>query len=345
MVELSPGVCVNRATYGQVWLGVPFGTNGFIAAELARQMVEHDQRQRGIATYASCNGDSVSHVRMRLSRSLALTALKFSANARDVHILRSLGWRAIGYAMALHVTMVLNTLAVVLGQAAPPLPGEPPMSRRPLSASMESFQMVANWLWLPTALGLRPWAWYGDVAHVAMWAQAYDSARMSVGGVEVCAYPTLKATLMQASELVGAPATVVTMGNALAWDLARAWTRLLADTLRAFPSPAQRLMSCDHGYWVTETGREVALVGLLQGKVQWRRSVGLRVLQVRDATTAGMHEAWTPGSAERWSCSGWCMPPSAASRTTRSFGSTTVTCTGATPSCWWRWRCASASTC
>jgi hypothetical protein len=122
-----------------------------------------------------------------------------------------------------------------------------------------------------------------------MWAQAYDSARMSFGGVEVCAYPTLKATLMQASELAAAPATAVTAGNALAWDLARAWTRLLDDTLRAFPLPAQRLTSRDPGYWVTEMGREVALIGLLQGKVYRRLSAGPRVLQVRDAT------AWMQG--------------------------------------------------
>jgi hypothetical protein len=158
--------------------------------------------------------------------------------------------------------------------------------------------VVADWLRLPTTLGLRPWVRYGDVAHVAMWAQAYDSTRMSFGGVEVCAYPTLKATLMQALELVVAPTTAVTMGNALAWDLARVWTRLLDDTLRAFPSPAQRLTSRVPGYWVTETGREVALVGLLQGKVQWWLLVGPWVLQVRDAS-AGMHEARTPGSAER----------------------------------------------
>jgi hypothetical protein len=62
---------------------VPFGTDGFVPVKLARQMVEHDQRQRGIAAYASCNGDSVSHAGVRLSRSLALTALKLSANTRD----------------------------------------------------------------------------------------------------------------------------------------------------------------------------------------------------------------------------------------------------------------------
>jgi len=116
VVELSPGIFINRATEGQVWLGVPFGTDGFVAAELARQMVEHDQRQRGIAAYASYNGDCVSHAGVRLSRSLALTALKFSANARDVHFLRSLGRRAVGDAVALHDTAVLNTLAVCLGR-------------------------------------------------------------------------------------------------------------------------------------------------------------------------------------------------------------------------------------
>jgi hypothetical protein len=62
---------------------------------------------------------------------------------------------------------------------------------------------------------------------------------MSFGAVEVCAYPTLKATLMQASKLVAAPAAAVTAGNVLAWDLAWARTRLLDDTLRAFPSSAQ----------------------------------------------------------------------------------------------------------
>jgi hypothetical protein len=80
--------------------------------------------------------------------------------------------------------------------------------------------------------------------------------------------------------------------------MARAWTRLVDDTQRAFPSPAQRQAARDPAYWVTETGREVANVGLLQGKVQRRLSAGPRVLQQRD-TAAGMHEARTPGWEER----------------------------------------------
>jgi hypothetical protein len=44
----------------------------------------------------------------------------------------------VGDAAALHDAAVFNTLAVVLGQAAPPLPGEPPMCHRPLSANTAS---------------------------------------------------------------------------------------------------------------------------------------------------------------------------------------------------------------
>jgi hypothetical protein len=58
----------------------------------------------------------------------------------------------VGDAAALHDTVVLNTLAVVLGKAALPLPSEPPMCHWPPSVSMQSFHMVADWLWLTMAL-------------------------------------------------------------------------------------------------------------------------------------------------------------------------------------------------
>jgi hypothetical protein len=70
---------------------------------------------------------------------LAQTALEFSANARDVHFLHSLGRRDVGGAAALHDIVVPNTLAVVLGQAVPPLQGELTMCHRPRSANSESF--------------------------------------------------------------------------------------------------------------------------------------------------------------------------------------------------------------
>ncbi len=118
-----------------------------------------------------------------------------------MHFLRALGRRAVGEAAALHDAAVLNTLAVVLGQATPPAAGEPPLCYRPATEATDSFQHAADWLRLPTAMSVRPWAQFGDAAYVSMWAQAYNSAQISFGGVRVCAYPALAATIQSAAAL------------------------------------------------------------------------------------------------------------------------------------------------
>eukprot|EP01050_Picozoa_sp_SAG11_P022296 SAG11_NODE_4181_length_2025_cov_1.713396_3_plen_111_part_00 len=90
----------------------------------------------------------------------------------------------------------------------------------------------------------------------------------------------------------------MTPTNAMAWDLARAWERLTADTLRAYPSAAQRRTAQDPGYWLTQTSRDVVNIGRLHGKVQKRLSKGLTVLQRRDVE-AEIHESRGEGYAER----------------------------------------------
>ena len=109
------------------WAGFPFLPNIIFSIATAIQLEDHNQRQRGIAEYANCNGGYASDAGVRLSRQLALVALKYSANALDVHFLRALCQRAVGEAVALHDAAVLNTLAVVLSQAAPPAAAEPPL--------------------------------------------------------------------------------------------------------------------------------------------------------------------------------------------------------------------------
>eukprot|EP01051_Picozoa_sp_SAG22_P008786 SAG22_NODE_691_length_7888_cov_6.740788_6_plen_68_part_00 len=42
---------------------------------------------------------------------------------------------------------------------------------------------------------------YGDAAYVAMWAQAYNSAQLDLGGAVVCAYLALVRTIQAASAL------------------------------------------------------------------------------------------------------------------------------------------------
>jgi hypothetical protein len=120
VVSLWPGVFVNRATHGQVWLGVPFGDAGFVPAELHRQLMQHDARLRAIAAYASAATASGMHRGVSLVRQNALQLLRYSANARDVHFLRSLSPGAVRAGAELHDHGVEHTLGVVLGQAPPP---------------------------------------------------------------------------------------------------------------------------------------------------------------------------------------------------------------------------------
>jgi hypothetical protein len=75
-------------------------------------------------------------------------------------------------------------------------------------------------------MSVRPWAQFGDAAYVSMWAQAYNSAQISFGGVRVCAYPALAATIQSATALAAEEdGGTLTAANALGWDLARAWNQ------------------------------------------------------------------------------------------------------------------------
>ena len=132
-----------------------------------------------------------------------------------------------------------------------------------------------------------------------MWAQAYNSTRISFGGVQVCAFPALVATIESAAALAAEDGGgTLTAANALGWDLAQAWERLTSDTRAAFPSPAQRRAPDDPAYWLTETCGEVYSIGRLTGKVQKRLSAGPALLQRRN-TAALMHESRAPGYSER----------------------------------------------
>jgi hypothetical protein len=148
------------------------------------------------------------------------------------------------------------------------------------------------------AMSLRPWAQFGGAAYVSMWAHAYDSTQISFGGVRVCAFPALAATIQSATALAAeADGGTLTAEKALGWDLMQTWERLTRDTRAAFPSPAQRRAPDDPAYWLTKTCGEVYSIGRLTGKVQ-RLSAGPALLQRRN-TAALMHESRAPGYAER----------------------------------------------
>ena len=90
-VELLPGVDIQYAAAGFVNLGVPTGRADYVQQELQNQLGAHDTRLRNIARFAQERGTGVCFDGINVARSLALQAVTFSANARDVHFLRALG--------------------------------------------------------------------------------------------------------------------------------------------------------------------------------------------------------------------------------------------------------------
>ena len=96
------------------------GTPEYVQAELWRQIIAQDGRLRGIAAYAECNTAAGRHHNVNLARMGAMAMLRYSANARDVHFLRSLGKDVVVAAAELFDKGVEQCMAVILGQADAP---------------------------------------------------------------------------------------------------------------------------------------------------------------------------------------------------------------------------------
>ena len=97
-VELLPGVDIQYAAAGFVNLGVPTGRADYVQQELQKQLGAHDTRLRNIARFAQERGTGVCFDGINVARSLALQAVTFSANARDVHFLEGSAGRCCGRA-------------------------------------------------------------------------------------------------------------------------------------------------------------------------------------------------------------------------------------------------------
>eukprot|EP01050_Picozoa_sp_SAG11_P023915 SAG11_NODE_4947_length_1712_cov_3.743335_3_plen_81_part_00 len=63
------------------------GVDAWVTAELRRQIEAHDERLKGIATYAACDGAAVGDLGHRLSRQLYLFFRFFSTLSRAPKVL------------------------------------------------------------------------------------------------------------------------------------------------------------------------------------------------------------------------------------------------------------------
>ena len=134
---------------------------------------------------------------MSCGRSIGLQSarimLQYSANARDVHMLRSVPERLCVKAAELFDNAIMTALAVMFEQAQVPkemayCDADPDKHVYPI------FNLQRGRLGLPTymaGVGLRAWREHRHAAFVGMVAQSCASAQLQFGGVTRCAYPAL----------------------------------------------------------------------------------------------------------------------------------------------------------
>ena len=85
-------------------------------AERVEQMVnDHDERLRAVVDLARWNGSWASSVQ-RISRQLSHLILRWSCNARDVHLLRTLPRRVVGEAARKHDQSIKVAVAIMQGK-------------------------------------------------------------------------------------------------------------------------------------------------------------------------------------------------------------------------------------
>jgi hypothetical protein len=145
-VELLPGVCVLRSAAGTptmdgkcgiINLGVPMGTDAYVRDKLTDQIRTHDARLRALCRMAERTGAAVTHENAEIARQIVVHCLRYSANGRDVHFLRSCPRRLCEPMADLHDAGIKRALACVLKQAE--VPAEGALCDRPVDEMTPEF--------------------------------------------------------------------------------------------------------------------------------------------------------------------------------------------------------------
>ena len=263
---------VTFAPDGIINLGVPVGTGDYVRQALDDYLATHDARLRAIARYSAETGSSVTHNDEILAPQLALAFLKFSANARDVHLLRGVPSRLMADAAATHDRGIRVALAAVLGQCELPDAG-----RCSDVADVEltpQYRRAYDQIGLsPYAggLGIRRWAPHADAAYVGQWAQVWQSSMVTHGdGTVDTLFPALRTVIAAAGCLRDVPIGAPQPAGALdiAWDLAQAWAKCGAATAEAYPLAEERKEPTSPGNWLHETRGAVELLVLMPKRGQ-----------------------------------------------------------------------------
>ena len=72
-----------------ICLGVPLGTEQYVRDAALAIIRSHEQRLRAVIHLANYEGPEVMQDRVNIARQTAMHMMRYSANARDVHLLRA----------------------------------------------------------------------------------------------------------------------------------------------------------------------------------------------------------------------------------------------------------------
>ena len=152
-----------------------------IAMRLVRQ---HDSRCHAIIRYVkqpAWRTAKVSKVRLQT----AMHLVRFSCNARDIHLLRGLDTEAVAEAAAYHDRQIMATIGAITGQV------DVVMGEGLGEVSLGRFkpEFIRGWrqACLPFTSGglnFREWARYKDAAYAGKWSLAVRAARNTNTGID-----------------------------------------------------------------------------------------------------------------------------------------------------------------
>jgi hypothetical protein len=255
---------------------VPHGPLHFqqrIALRLVRQ---HDSRCHAVIRYVrqtTWKDQRVSRIRLQT----ALHMVRFSCNARDVHLLRGLDKEAVLRAAEYHDRQVMATVAAITGFL------EVQDDERLGDVAIGRFrtEFLRGWrqacmAFEPGGLNFREWARYADAAMLGKWALVIKSARDTVTGENH--FPIV------ARELNVAVNGGVTMPDEwadcaqgttrAAWSLNTAWHRMLNLARNTHDTLKPPL-------WLTNTAADMARIEKADDRAQraFSKTVTLSLLR------------------------------------------------------------------
>ena len=248
---------------------VPLGGRDYREAKTLEFINDHDKRLRNVVKLARRDTRSHDHT-AHVSVQLAQLLLRWSCNARDVHLLRGLGRRVVDVAAHRHDQSIKVACAAIQGLITVPPTGHLYDVRDedlPLDYHVAYRQITLAFH--DGGHGLRPWAQHADAAFVGQWALSVQSAWNKAEGRSF--YPILTQVLTEAAKDDAAPVLRISR------DLRSAWKNSLG-TANAL---AAGLVKHNCTGWITLTEGDVTKLSLMPEKAQ--RTVSQSVLAMQKA--------------------------------------------------------------